>query len=84
MNTINWTKKAIKQSAKLDGTARIKIADAVNELSDFTHLPQVIALINHQYDYRLRVGNYRVLFDYNDDSKAVLIREVKKRDERTY
>nr|WP_218966867.1 hypothetical protein [Snodgrassella alvi] len=41
-------------------------------------------LNNHQYDYRLRVGNYRVLFNYDGDISIVSIEEVKKRDDRTY
>ena len=44
----------------------------------------VIPLVNHQYGYRLRIGNYRVLFDWQDEIRIVEIQEVKKRDERTY
>jgi mRNA-degrading endonuclease RelE of RelBE toxin-antitoxin system len=42
------------------------------------------ALENHQNDYRLRVGNYRILFDFDSEIRIVSIEEVKKRDERTY
>ena len=38
----------------------------------------------HRFDYRLRVGRYRVLFNYADVVKIIEIQEVKKRDERTY
>ena len=41
-------------------------------------------LTNHQYDYRLRVGNYRVLFNVHECIEIISIEEVKKRDERTY
>jgi len=44
----------------------------------------VKALTNHQFNYRLRVGNYRVFFDYADTIKIITIEEVEKRDERTY
>jgi mRNA interferase RelE/StbE len=44
----------------------------------------VKALTNHRYGYRLRVGRYRVLFDYDGEVRIVEIQEVKKRDERTY
>jgi len=33
---------------------------------------------------RLRVGNYRVLFDWEGGIRIVQIQEVRKRDERTY
>jgi len=40
--------------------------------------------VNHPCGYRLRVGNYRVLFDFAGSIKLVRIEEVGKRDERTY
>ena len=44
----------------------------------------VKALTNHKYQYRLRVGNYRVFFNFDGVIHIVSIEEVKKRDERTY
>lgn len=41
-------------------------------------------LVNHKYDYRLRIGQYRVLFTWDDEIQIVQIEEVKKRDEHTY
>lgn len=88
MNEISWTTKAIKQLLKI-GVKPIKqqIKNAVSqELADFTDSRNVKKLINHNYDYRLRVGNYRVMFNYAADGvvNVVTIEEVKKRDERTY
>ncbi|SOY69245.1 conserved hypothetical protein [Cupriavidus taiwanensis] len=44
----------------------------------------VEALVGHVYGYRLRGGNYRVLFDWDGTIRIVEIQAVKKRDERTY
>ncbi|AEA71714.1 hypothetical protein AK973_5747 [Pseudomonas brassicacearum] len=44
----------------------------------------VKALVGHDYAYRLRVGRYRVMFDWDGAIKIVSIQEVRKRDERTY
>ena len=44
----------------------------------------VKALAHHHYGYRLRVGNYRILFDWDGGVKIVSIEEVRKRDEHTY
>ncbi len=41
-------------------------------------------LARHQYQYRLRVGRYRVLFDVETGLQVVSVEEVRKRDERTY
>ena len=57
---------------------------SVNRLDRFPDTPNVKQLSNHTYGYRLRVGNYRVLFDFDGLVKIVSIEEVKKRDERTY
>lgn len=54
------------------------------ELIDLSTARNVKALTNHEYGYRLRVGNYRVFFDFDGAVRIVSIEEVKKRDERTY
>ena len=54
------------------------------ELVDLSGARNVKALTNHEYGYRLRVGNYRVFFDFDGVVRIVSIEEVRKRDERTY
>jgi len=39
-------------------------------------------LTNHAYSYRLRVGDFRVFFEFDGDVNIIDIEEVKKRDER--
>ena len=84
MNTINWTRKAVKQLLKLHSQHQVQIRDAVSGLKDMPDVVNITSLTNHEYGYRLRVGNYRVLFDWDGMIKVVSIQEVKKRDERTY
>jgi mRNA-degrading endonuclease RelE of RelBE toxin-antitoxin system len=84
MNSINWTPKAAKQLRKLDKQVQGPIRDAVTKLADMPNCQNVKALTNHPSGYRLRVGNYRVLFDWDGQIKIVEINEVSKRDERTY
>jgi len=48
------------------------------------HCQNIKVLKNHAYGYRLRVGRYQVLFDWQEIVKIVEIQEVKKRDEHTY
>lgn len=84
MNAINWTRKAVKQLRKIAKPDQSKIYDAVQELVRMPNVQQVKALTRHQYGYRLRVGQYRVMFDWEGSINIVNIEEVKKRDERTY
>ncbi|MFM7972007.1 MAG: type II toxin-antitoxin system RelE family toxin, partial [Betaproteobacteria bacterium] len=51
---------------------------------DLSASRQVKALVGHEYGYRLRVGRWRVLFDFDGEVHIVSIEEVRKRDERTY
>ncbi len=84
MNTIGWHAKALKQLRKIDRQDNAAIRQAVNELVAMPACAGVKALANHQYGYRLRVGRYRVLFDFDGEVRIVEIQEVRKRDEHTY
>jgi mRNA-degrading endonuclease RelE of RelBE toxin-antitoxin system len=60
------------------------IVDECYKLSEMPDCINVKVLVNHDYQYRLRVGNFRVFFDFDGVVHIVSIEEVKKRDERTY
>lgn len=74
----------VKQLRKINKADQPKIYDAAQALAHMPNVQNVKSLVNHQYGYRLRVGNYRILFDWDGGVKIVNIEEVKKRDEHTY
>ncbi|GAB7532244.1 type II toxin-antitoxin system RelE/ParE family toxin [Pseudomonas sp. 3A(2025)] len=84
MNTIYWARKAVKQLGKIHKPDQSKIYDAIQALAYMPNAQNVKRLTNHPYGYRLRTGNYRVMFDWDSGVKIVNIEEVKKRDEHTY
>jgi mRNA interferase RelE/StbE len=85
VNAISWQPKALRQLRKIDAHAGKQIRAAVTaELVDLSKARNVKALTNHEYGYRLRVGSYRVFFDFDDAVRIVSIEDVRKRDERTY
>lgn len=84
MNEIEWRIKAAKQLRRLERPAQIQVRDAVATLRQFPECRNVKALSNHRYGYRLRVGHYRVLFEFDGAIHVVTIEEVRKRDEHTY
>lgn len=85
MWVIDWKPKALKQLIKIKNDTKIdRIRKAVDTLSDLPTAKNVKALIHHQYGYRLKVGNYRVLFDADVEIRIIDIQEVKKRDDNTY
>lgn len=84
MNEIRWARKALKQAAKLHPRDKARVFHAASGLAEMPSVRNVKALNGHQRGYRLRVGNYRVLFHWDGAVKIVSIEEVRKRDERTY
>lgn len=85
MNAIEWQPRAARQLRKIRSeTVRERIFREVQVLGDFPHCGNVKHLTNHPYSYRLRVGDYRVFFEFDGAVKVVFIEEVKKRDEHTY
>ncbi|MCA0239810.1 MAG: type II toxin-antitoxin system RelE/ParE family toxin [Proteobacteria bacterium] len=85
MNAINWQPKALRQLRKIDAHAGKQIRSAVTaELADLSQARNVKALTDHEYGYRLRVGSYRVFFDFDGAVRIVSIQEIRQRDERTY
>ncbi len=83
---VEWTTKALKQMRKLkDQRVISRLYQKGETLKDFPNVPGVKALVNHQYPYRLRIGDYRLFFSIKDGKLEIIqIEEVKKRDERTY
>lgn len=85
MNSVHWKPKAAKQLRKLPQQAQMDIRDDVAaKLPNFPACTGIKALNNHEYEYRLRVGNYRVFFNFEGTIHVVSIEEVKKRDGNTY
>ena len=84
---VQWTLKATKQAKKIPPPDRSRIVESVGSLADWPEAmssKDIKPLKKHQYQYRMRVGRYRVLFDVETGLKVVSIEEVRKRDERTY
>jgi mRNA-degrading endonuclease RelE of RelBE toxin-antitoxin system len=86
VNTIKWSRKASKQLRSVPKGDGGRIVEKVEQLQSFPNVPglDLVALENHDNGYRLRVGRYRVMFNFEDEIKIVFVEEVKKRDERTY
>lgn len=77
-------KESRETTVKLHTLHQVQIRDAVSKLDSMPDVTHVKSLVGHSYGYRLRVGDYRVLFDWDGGVKIVSVQEVRKRDERTY
>lgn len=84
MNRIEMTHKVAKQLRKLPAQDHRLIISECYKLANMPNCGHVKALVNHLYQYRLRVGDFRVFFNFDGDAHIIFIEEVKRRDEHTY
>ena len=67
-----YAKSVVKDLRKIAPYNLSKIKEGIEDLVNFPNLPKIRSLKNHPItDYRLRIGNYRVLFDVNWEKKEI-------------
>ena len=79
-NQILISKRALKELKNIPESDRKIIKDRISKLAyfPFAHL-DVKKLKGHENVYRLRSGNYRVIFEYLKDEKVIKILKIGKR-----
>ena len=63
--------KALKDLSKIHKQEVKKILEKIELLKEYPNVANIKKLTNFEPPYRLRVGNYRVLFDIEDDTLTV-------------
>ncbi len=76
---IEIRERVIKDLKKIDKKFQNQIKEKIKELSNFPNISGLRKLTNFEPAYRLRVGNYRILFDIIDDT--IVIIKIKHRRE---
>jgi len=86
MVTVQWTKKAIKQLLSIDTRYRKVIKDKVDKLIAFPLVNlDIKKLQTDDNQYRMRIGNYRVIFQIDNGEPVICtIHEIKRRTSTTY
>jgi mRNA interferase RelE/StbE len=77
---IEFVKSATKEIKKLDQTTAKIILRGIHELSENPRPHGAIKLVGEP-SWRLRIGNYRVIYDIKDDTVLVLILKIAHRRE---
>ena len=70
---------AYKDKKKIDNIQFQKILKSISTLNNYPNVSNIKKLTNHNPPFRLRVGNYRVLFDIEDN--ILIISRIKHRKE---
>lgn len=83
---ISWTKRAIKQLEAVNHQDRTVIFRKVEAIATYGEANlDIVKLACRKPRYRLRVGNYRVIYERVDGAPVIcLIMEVKRRTTTTY
>lgn len=69
---IIWSESAAKKLKKLDKTVGKRIFKKVSERSENPYHSDVTKMVGDPY-FRLRIGDYRVIFDIQNDMLRMLI-----------
>lgn len=69
---IEYDKRCLKYLKKLDKDNQLRIIKAINELP----FGDVKRLQGDNLNYRLRVGNYRIIISKDDEKLIILIIEI--------
>lgn len=77
-------KPALKQLSKLEKPIRESIITAIDALADNPRPFGYKKLVDEGGTYRIKVKNYRVLYDVLDKVLTITVISVAKRNERTY
>ncbi|WP_216215630.1 type II toxin-antitoxin system RelE family toxin [Amycolatopsis aidingensis] len=78
---IRITPTALKALRKLDKPVRRRIQTAIDGLKDAPRPPGVIALQGVPDAYRIRAGDYRIVYQVKDDQLLVLVVDLGHRRE---
>jgi mRNA interferase RelE/StbE len=77
---ILFEKASIKSLRKLPADAQVKIIEAIEKLSEEPR-PHSCKKLEGREGYRIRIGDYRVIYLINDNTVTVLILDIGKRKE---
>jgi mRNA interferase RelE/StbE len=74
-------RRAEKDLKKLDSSLFSIIVEKIKSLSENPHPPGSRKLSGSQNDWRIRIGDYRVLYEIDNRARAIKIMRVKHRRE---
>ncbi len=77
--SVEFSQRAVRQIDALEAKLRIRIIKKIEALSDNPRPPGVQKLAGSENDYRIRIGDYRVVYEVRDALLIVLVIKVAHR-----
>jgi mRNA interferase RelE/StbE len=78
---IRYTSAAAKQIRKLDRSAQLRVLAAVEILSETPRPPKGKQLVGGDGEWRIRTGDYRIIYEIHDQELLILVVRVGHRKE---
>ena len=78
---IRYTSAAAKQIRKLDRSAQLRVLKAVEILSETPRPPKGKQLVGGDGEWRIRTGDYRIIYEIHDQELLILVVRVGHRKE---
>jgi mRNA interferase RelE/StbE len=79
MYTIRFKQSAAKEFKKLPAKAQARILEAIEALSGEPRPPGCRKLVGSENLYRIRVGQYRVIYEIDDGELIIMIIIIRHR-----
>lgn len=79
MFIVQIERKAEKDLKRIDSEVKPAIANAIRLLSNNPRPPGCRKLVGSENDWRIRVGNYRVIYEIADEIRIVRITRIRHR-----
>jgi len=79
--TVQFAASAAKEFRALPVSVKARVTTAIDGLVDYPRPPGVSQLQGHERLYRLRVGQYRVIYEVNDEARTVRVTRIRHRRE---
>ncbi|MDA2909506.1 type II toxin-antitoxin system RelE/ParE family toxin [Nitrospiraceae bacterium AH_259_D15_M11_P09] len=78
---IRWKRSAERELRKHDRQVILRIIPAVEELANEPFPRQCRKLYGAEHQYRLRVGDYQVIYEVDVNAKTIVVQHVRHRSE---
>jgi mRNA interferase RelE/StbE len=74
--SIRFVESAARSLKKLPVGPRVRIAARIEALADNPYPPGTRKMTGEEHAYRIRIGDYRVVYDVLDDAIIVLVLRI--------
>jgi mRNA interferase RelE/StbE len=77
--TIKFKKSAAKALSKIPRSAQRRIADKINSMEENLPSPETTKMEGNNSFHRVRVGDYRIIYEIQNDTLVILIVKIGNR-----